>query len=146
MASTASSAAADLSSLFAEKEAGTALNDGLQRAACAVGDYGTPARHTFQRRQPEILLAGQNQGAAAGVRLGHLAVRLLSQKPHSRARLALERGPFGAGPDDVKRRAQAIAGLNGEVNSLITEQARDNQKVVAHLLETGAYISVATGG
>ena len=49
-----------------EEAPGYAINHRLQRPTGTVGDHRATGGHRLQRRDPKILFAGENKGAAAG--------------------------------------------------------------------------------
>src|SRR5579884_2797 len=60
--------------LLAEEKAGHALDNRGQRPACPVSDDGTARSLGFQRRDTEVLFAGEEKGAAVRVIVKHFFV------------------------------------------------------------------------
>ena len=111
-----------------------AVLDRFDRAAAAERDDGTAARLRFERRDAEVLFAGQQRDRRAPVQFADLVVRSMAEKTDVPTGRALERRTLGAVADDRQRHACAPACRNRDVDALVRHERRhDERKSVGSL-------------
>ena len=116
--------------LFLEKEARLPLDHIVQGAPAGIGDDGPPGGHGLHGRDAKVLQAGKEKGAAAGHQAGQIGVGHAPEEAHVGPGESLQVGPVAALAGDPQRQPQPIQRLYGQVDTLVGDEARDDQEVV----------------
>src|SRR5581483_5740551 len=120
-----------LGCLLVEERAGLAVHHGVERTTSGVGDDRPACRLCLYRGDAEVLLSREQEAAAAEVELLELLLANASQELDVAARSRGQRGAVASVPDDLQREAQALEGIDGEIDALVGNQARNHQVVAS---------------
>ncbi len=110
--------------LLAEEEPGHAVDDRLGERAPPVGDDGPAGGRGLERRDAELLLAGEEERPAAGDGLAHRRVGLPAEEADRGARAPAEARELGAAPDHVEAPAEPAARVHRDVEPLVRREGR----------------------
>ena len=110
--------------LLAEEEPGHAVDDRLGQGAPRVGDDRPPGGRGLERRDPELLLAREEERSAARDRLAHRRVGLPAEEAHRGAGAPAEPRELRAAADDVEASAEPRARVHRDVEPLVRRQRR----------------------
>ncbi len=103
------------------------------RAATAVGDDRRTAGHRLDRHEAEVVLAREDQGAAALHEVDHLGVALLAEERDVGRGAAPELVECGTVAGDDQRQAETAEGLDRHADALVglDEPSDDQEEVLA---------------
>ncbi len=108
---------------FMEEGSGHTLGDGVERAARRIGDDRPPRRLRLDRSDAEVLLAGEDEGAASGQQPDAFLVGHTAEESHVWPCQRLELGPIAAIAGDDKWQAERREGADGQVDPLVRDEA-----------------------
>ena len=117
-------------SRLAKEETAHALYDRIERAACRVGDDRPAGCHGLDRSDAEIVFAGKNERAAASAVLIGLGVVKPSHKSNVGTSHGLKLCALASVADYHERQPEAVERLHRQVDALIRNQARHDQKEI----------------
>ena len=127
--------------LLVEEHARLAVDHRIQRAAGGVGPHRPAGGGRLQRRDAKILFAGKNERPAAFeiAPLGGVVDR--PEELDVRAGQTLQPRAVASVADDLQRRVEPGARLDGQVDALVGDQARNDEKI-ALVLGAAAVVGV----
>src|SRR5207248_5815128 len=108
-----------------------ALDDRLERAATAAGDDRSTRRLALDGGDPELLDRGEDERPGALEDLGDARVGQAAGELDRRAGEAAQVPGGGAVTDDDQRQAEAVEGLDRDVDLLVRHELGDHRVVVA---------------
>src|SRR6185295_15500072 len=85
------------------------------------------ARLRLEGDEPEVLLLGEDQGAAPGIELREPGVGHVPEEPHVRGRAPLELAPARTVAGDDERAVESPERLNDEVLALVGDESADEE-------------------
>ena len=114
---------------FVDEHAGFAGDDGFERAAAAERDDRPAARLRFERHDAEVFFARQQHDRRAAVEVADLLVGHAGRETRRRRRRAARaRARSGPSPTISAARRRARAGVDGEVDALVGNERRHDQR------------------
>ena len=116
-----------LDALLVEEQAGDALDHGLGGPPAAEGQDRAPARHGLDGHDPEILLAGEDQGEALGIELAQPREGLRPEHGDGGARDPPDLVEHLAAAEHDEAAAHGVEGPHGEVRPLVGHELARHQ-------------------
>ena len=131
-----------------DEHPGLAVDDRFERAAAAERDDRPAARLRLERHDAEVLFAGQQHDRRAAVqvadRLRRTGGRGTDASPLGRD--ALERGALRAVADNLQRHAGQRAGVDGELDALVGDERRHDERDTARAATPSGRKNVGVDG
>jgi hypothetical protein len=119
--------------LLGEEQAGLAVDDGLRRTGPVERNHRRARGHRLDRRDAEVLLAGEDERPAALHQVGDHVVSLCAEELDGRAGHLVQARLTRSLAHHLERPTEPAACADGEVEPLVVEQPADNQVEVLSL-------------